>query len=60
MEKSNAYRKVHPMDRFAKRYYCKHAKHNQILSDKSILRKKVRMQGKQHIRKEALQYEQEK
>ena len=57
MEKSNAYRKLYPMDRFAKRYYCKHAKRNQILSDKSILRKKVRMHGKQIIRKESLQYE---
>lgn len=47
------------MDKFAKHYYCKHAKRNQILSDKSILRKKVRMQGKQQIRKESLQYDKE-
>lgn len=59
MEKSNSYRKHHPMDRFAKRYYCKHAKRNQILSDKSVLRKKIRSWGKDEIRKESLQYEQE-
>lgn len=57
MEKSNAYRKLYPMDRFAKHYYCEHAKRNQIRSDKRILKRKVRLVGKQTIRTEVLQYE---
>jgi len=58
--KNNSYKKMYPMDKFAKRYYCKHAKRNQIRSDKDILRSKVRAHYKEEIRKETLQYEQAK
>lgn len=47
------------MDKFAKQYYCKHARRNQIRSDKDILKSKVRAHYKEEIRKEALQHEQE-
>ena len=46
------------MDKFAKHYYCPHARRNQIRSDKQELNSKVRTYGKETIRKEALQYEQ--
>ena len=58
--KDNSYKKMYPMDKFAKRYYCKHAKRNQIRSDKAILKSKVRVHAKEEIRKETLRYEQEK
>lgn len=58
--KDNSYKKMYPMDKFAKHYYCKHARRNQIRSDKDILKSKVRTHYKEEIRKEALQYEQEK
>ena len=58
--KNNSYKKMYPMDKFAKHYYCKHARRNQIRSDKAILKSKVRVYNKEEIRKETLRYEQEK
>lgn len=47
--KNNSYRKLHPMDKFAKRYYCQHAKRNQIKQDKRILTRKFRRTEKKEI-----------
>lgn len=44
--KGNQYRKLHPMDKFAKKYFCQRAKRNQIREDKRRLRKAVRLAGK--------------
>lgn len=48
--KGNQYRKLHPMDKFAKKYFCQHAKRNQIREDKRLLRKAVRLAGKKEER----------
>lgn len=50
--KGNQYRKLHPMDRFAKKFYCQNAKRNQIRDDKHYLRKIVRRVGKKEIKGE--------
>ena len=50
--KGNQYRKLHPMDKFAKKFYCKRAKRNQIRTDKHYLRKIVRRAGKKEIKGE--------
>lgn len=50
--KGNQYRKLHPMDKFAKRFFCQHAKRNQIQDDKHQLKRAVRRKGKQEIREE--------
>lgn len=50
--KGNQYRKLHPMDKFAKRFFCKKAKRNIIRDDKLRLRKAVRIDGKRKIREE--------
>lgn len=47
--KNNSYKKLHPMDRFARNYYCKRARRFQIDLDKEILRKKVRKEKKEQI-----------
>lgn len=58
--KDNSYRKLYPMDKFAKRYYCKHAKRNQIRSDKKILNSKIRASGKRQILEETYTCQTEK
>lgn len=50
--KGNQYRKLHPMSKFAKKYFCKKAKLNQIRDDKYYLRKAVRRAGKKEIKEE--------
>lgn len=47
--KGNQYRKLHPMSKFAKKYYCQHAKRNRIRDDKKRLRKAVRLAGKKEM-----------
>lgn len=51
--KGNQYRRLHPMDKFAKKYFCKKAKLNQIRDDKRYLRKLVRRMGKKKISEES-------
>lgn len=51
--KGNQYRKLYPMSKFAKRYYCQHAKRNQIKDDKRELRRKVRRTTKKIIKEES-------
>lgn len=48
--KGNQYRKLHPMDKFAKKFFCKKARRNQIRDDKYYLRKAVRRAGKKEIK----------
>jgi len=50
--KGNQYRKLHPMDKFAKKFYCQRARLNQIRTDKHYLRKIVRRTGKKEIKGE--------
>lgn len=50
--KGNQYRKLHPMDKFAKKYYCKKAKRNQIRDDKYYLRKLIRRVRKKEVKEE--------
>lgn len=40
--KGNSYKKLYSEDKFARKYYCKHARLNQIRNDKRQSRKKVR------------------
>lgn len=48
--KGNQYRKLHPMDKFAKKYLCKNAKRNRIKEDKHRLRRAVRIAAKEEIK----------
>ena len=40
--KGNAYRKLYRIDRFARRWYCQHARLNQLRADKKAARRKTR------------------
>ena len=40
--KNNSYRKLYRIDRFARKYYCQHARLNQLRSDKRIAKRKAR------------------
>ena len=40
--KDNSYRKEYNIDRFARRYYCNHARLNQLRADKKQAARKVR------------------
>ena len=40
--KGNAYRKLYRIDRFARRFYCKHARLGQLRMDKRAARKRAR------------------
>lgn len=40
--KGNSYRKLFGIDRFARRYYCDHARLNQLRSDKKQAKRKAR------------------
>lgn len=44
--KSNWYRRLFQMDKFARRYYCDHARLNQLRSDKRQAKRKVRRTNK--------------
>lgn len=50
--KNNSYKKLYPQDKFAKKFYCEHARRNQIKSDKDILKTKVRIEGKKEIKQQ--------
>lgn len=50
--KGNQYRRLHPMDKFAKKFYCQRARRNQIRDDKLYLRKIVRRTGKKEIKEQ--------
>lgn len=40
--KGNSHKKIYRIDRFARRYYCKHARLGQLRMDKRNARKKAR------------------
>lgn len=50
--KGNQYRKLHPMSKYAKKYFYQHAKLNQIREDKRRLRKAVRLAGKKEMQEQ--------
>lgn len=51
MDKGNDYRKLFRIDRFARRWYCNHARLNQLRSDKREAKRKVRRHLKETTRK---------
>lgn len=52
MGKGNDYRKIFSIDRFARRFYCQHARLNQLRSDKREAKRKLRRQAKETVRYE--------
>lgn len=42
MTKGNSYRKIFGIDRFARKWYCQHARLNQLRSDKKWAKRKAR------------------
>lgn len=50
MDKGNDYRKIFSIDRFARRWYCQHARLNQLRSDKREAKRKLRRQTKEMLR----------
>ncbi len=42
MNKGNSYRKLYYIDRFARAYYCRHARENQLRMDKKMAKKAAR------------------
>ena len=49
--KNNDYRKEFGIDEFARKYYCKHARLNQLRSDKKQAKRKSRRNAKKAIDK---------
>ena len=49
--KNNDYRKEFGIDEFARKYYCKHARLNQLRSDKKQDKRKSRRNAKKDIDK---------
>ena len=47
--KNNDYRKEFGIDEFARKYYCEHARLNQLRSDKKQAKRKSRRNGKNDI-----------
>lgn len=47
--KNNGYRKLFSIDRFARKYYCQHARLNQLRSDKKQAKRAVRRKMKSEI-----------
>lgn len=50
--KNNQYKKQTEIDRFARKYYCQHARLNQLRSDKRQAKRKNRRAGKAMCRAE--------
>ena len=50
MDKGNEYRKIFSIDRFARHWYCQHARLNQLRSDKREAKRKLRRQTKEMLR----------
>lgn len=47
--KSNDYRKTYRIDRFARKWYCQHARLNQLRNDKKCAKKAARRQNKKEL-----------
>lgn len=52
MSKGNDHKRLFPIDRFARKFYCKHARLNQLRADKQGARKAARLNRKQLCREE--------
>lgn len=50
--KNNQHKKMFGIDRFARKFYCKHARLNQLRSDKKQSRRKIRAENKKEISRE--------
>lgn len=50
--KSNAHKKLYRMDKFARKFYCKHARLNQLRSDKHLAKVKARRNNSREMRTE--------
>jgi hypothetical protein len=46
-KKSNEHKKHYPEDKFAREFYCDHARLNQLRTDKKLSKKKTRRINKQ-------------
>lgn len=51
MKKGNEFHKLFSIDEFVRRFYCEHARLNQLRSDKKQSKRKVRRQMKDEVRK---------
>lgn len=52
MAKGNEYRKLFRIDRFARNFYCQHARLNQLRADKRAAKKAARLVRKQKYQEE--------
>lgn len=57
MSKGNAFHKLFQIDEFARRFYCEHARLNQLRSDKLRSKRKVRRQMKEETKRSADGYD---
>lgn len=51
MRKGNEHKKMYPEDKFARKYYCDHARLNQLRADKKQSKKRVKTELKKDLRK---------
>ena len=49
MEKGNHYRKLFDIDRFARHWYCQHARLNQLRREKRAAKRLARQTGKREL-----------
>ena len=49
MRKGNHYRKLFYIDRFARRWYCQHARLNQLRREKRAAKRLARQTGKREL-----------
>ena len=49
MSKGNNHKRLFPINRFARRYYCDHARLNQLRADKKQAKRKARQANKKEI-----------
>lgn len=57
MGKGNAFHKLFQIDEFARRFYCEHARLNQLRGDKLRSKRKVRRQMKEETKRSADGYD---
>ena len=50
MTKSNEHKKDYQEDKFARKYYCPHARLNQLRQDKKASKRKTRRKNKKFLR----------
>ena len=51
--KGNAYRKLYEIDRFARHWYCEHARLNQLRDDKRRAKRAVRRNAKEALARDS-------